>query len=51
MNLRLPFLLGFLPLLPLLWKPYLENLEYADDLAVIAETEQYLIKRLNNWEG
>jgi len=39
------------------WKPYLENLEfrvalpwellYADDLVVIAETEEDLIKRLN----
>jgi len=31
-------------------KPYLENLElllYADDLVVIAETEEDLIKRLN----
>jgi len=30
----------------LLWE-----LLYADDLAVIAETEQDLIKRLNKWEG
>ena len=39
------------------WKPYLEfrvvlpwELLYADDLAVIAETEEELIKRLNEWK-
>jgi len=39
------------------WKPYLREfrfalpleLLYADDLAVIAETEDELIKRLNEW--
>jgi len=38
------------------WKLYLENLElpwellYTDDLAVIAKTEDDLIKRLNDWK-
>jgi len=42
------------------WKPYLENLElvalpwellYADDLVVIAETEEDVIERLNEWNN
>jgi len=35
------------------WKLYLElpwELLYADDLVVIAETEDDLIKRLNEWK-
>jgi len=40
------------------WRPYLENsglplpweLLYADDWAVIAETEEELNKRLNDWK-
>ena len=39
------------------WRPYLEirvalpwELLYADDLAVIAETKEELIKRLNEWK-
>ena len=40
------------------WKPYLENLKvaltrellYADDLVVIAKTEEDLIKRLNEYK-
>jgi len=35
------------------WRPYLENSAlacHADDLAVIAETEEELIKRLNEWK-